>query len=367
MKSWIKWLLCMGLLACMVQAASAFTVKEVSVPKTDLKAGDNVRIDLEVSIAVFTASHDFQLASDLTGTACTIETYNSEINQYQALQVDKDRSGNWIILGWVLPSDSSFVLKVTFTGKVPDTTSSQNLTLLRISELSAGSTVSGGEYKIERRVINPQEMASQITSVRSDLQQLKTKITAEAGAGIDTSPASTKANEAETAVNKADSLRITSISQAQTQIDLARTAIKDGYTLLDKAAAQTEIVKVESTMSQVDSMVTYFTTNRSIEKTDSRLVAITNKYDLASQTLSSANDMVTSGNYLGGKAKAVEASRYADEAFNLSTSLKAELGEGGISVPGINPLFLVLGIGIIVIGVGGYFAYKKFFHWDELG
>ena len=367
MKEWIKVILCMGLLACCIQAASAFSVKEISVPKADLKANDHVQMELEISIVALASSHDFQFSSDLKDTTCVVETYDEEINEYTNIQVDQDPSGRWLVMGWLLPSDRSFVLKVTFSGTVPEITSTENITMLRISELATGATIAGGEYKIERRVINPADVTSQIASVRVDLQTLRQTINTQAGLGIDTSPANGKLNEAENALTKADSLTSTSFSQALTQLDTAHTAIKDGYSLLDKSAAQYEIDQVKGTMSKVESLVTYFTVNRSISRTDARLIAITSKYDLASQSLSSANDMVSGGNYLGGKAKAVEASQYADDAYNLSTSMKADIGEGGFGLPGINPLFLALGIGVIVIGVVGYFAYRKFFHWDELG
>jgi hypothetical protein len=351
-----------------MQTASAFSVKEVNIPKADLKSNDNVKVELEMSLVSVTSSHDFQFASDLTGTICVVDRYNDEASQYETLQLDRDRSGNWILLGWILPTqDSSLVLRVTFTGKVPETSSTTNITLLRISELAAGSTVAGGEYILERPVANPQEITATISSVRTDLQKLKQTITTQAGAGVDTSPAASKATEAENALNKADSLKSTSFSQAQAQITSARTAIESGYSLLDKAGAQAEIDTVEKTMAEVEDMISYFTNNRSISQTDTRIVAITNKYDLASQSLSSANDMVNTGNYLGGKAKAVEASKYANDAFNLSTSMKAEIGEGGLPLPGINPLFLVVGIIVVVIGVAGYYAYRRFFHWDELG
>jgi hypothetical protein len=365
MKEWIRWILCLGLLIASVQAASAFTVKEINVPKTDLKANDNVNLELEMSVSGFSSSHDFQISGDLTGTSCVVSSYNEEITQYENVLVDQDRAGNWILLGWVLPTHSSFVLKITYSGKVP-ATSSRNVTLVRISELSAGAVV-GTPYVLERQMVNPQEVTSQITSVRSDLQALKQTITTKAGQGVDTSEASAKANEADSALAKADSLKSSSFSQALTQIDLARTAITNGYTLIDKAEAQQEIDQVEETMSEVESMVTYFTVNRSISQTDSRLIAITTKYDLASQSISTANDLVAAGNYLNGRAKAAEASKYANDAYNLSEVLKKEIGEGGISLPGINPLFLVIGIGVIAIGVVGYFAYRKFFHWDELG
>ncbi|MDD1677829.1 MAG: hypothetical protein LUO93_01425 [Methanomicrobiales archaeon] len=367
MKNWMKWLLCLMVLFFCVQAASAFTVKQISVPKTDLRANDNVKVELEISMGTFTATHDLQFSSDLNSTVLIAEMYNDETKQYDPIQVTQDRSGKWFILGWLLPSDRSFIVRISFSGTVPSAVTGGNLSVVSISELSGGAVVSGSEYKLERQVINPQEVTSQMTSVRADLQTFKQTIVTQGSTGVDTSAASGKVTEAENALTKADSLKSTSYSQAIVQLDAARNAIKDGYILLDKAGAQHEIDQVEQTMSQVESMVTYFTVNRSISQTDSRLVAITNKYDLASQSISSAHDMVNAGNYLNGKAKALEAAKYANDAYNLSTTMKTELGEGGIALPGINPMFLVLGIGVIAIGVVGYFAYRKFFHWDELG
>jgi hypothetical protein len=367
MKQWMKWILCLVVLLFCVQAALAYTVKVTSAPSTDLKANDNVKVDLEISISSFTSTHFLQFSSDLTGTNCVAQRYHGDTGQYESLQVQQDRTGKWMLLGWLLQSEDSYTLQVTFTGKVPSTISSANVTVLRIQELSGESVISGSEFKIERPVVNPQEITSQIASVRTELQTFKDTITTQGGSGVDITAASGKAKDAENALAAADSLKSSSFSQAAAKITTARTAIQDGYTLLDKAGAQYEINKVEQTMTQVESMVTYFTNNRSISQTDSRMVAITNKYDLASQSLSSANDLVAEGNFLNGKAKAIEASKYADDAYNLSTALKTELGEGGIGLPGINPLFLALGIGVIVLGAVGYFAYRKYFRWDELG
>jgi hypothetical protein len=365
MKKWMKWILCLGVLLFCVQASSALTVKELNVPKTDLKPNDNVNLELQISAASFSNDHDIQITSHLTGISCVVTTYDEEFKRDVEVQVIQERTGNMMLYGWVLPPKSSFTLKVTFNGKVPADYTGQNISLIQISELSSGSLV-GTPYKLERRLVNPQEIASQITNVRTDLQTFKQTIVSQASSGIDTSQASAKAVEAENALNKADSLKSTSFSQAITQIDTARTAIRDGNNLLEKAGAEYEINQVEQTMAEVESMVSYFTVNRSVSQTDSRLVAITNKYDLASQTISSANDLVSSGNYLNGKAKAAEAAKYANDAYDLSTALKTELGEG-IGLPGINPMFLILGLGVIVIGVVGYFAYRKFYHWDELG
>ncbi|MDD1672750.1 MAG: hypothetical protein LUO82_07100, partial [Methanomicrobiales archaeon] len=330
--------MCLVVVGALIQTTSAFSVRQVTVPKTDLKAYDPVKIELEMSFVGLSASHDIQFASDLKNTTCVVQTYNEEIQQYSDIQIDRDRVGNWILYGWVLPSDTSIILKVDFEGTVPAVSSSQNITLLHITEQAGGTTVLGGEYIIERKIINPLEIADQITRVRADSQYLKQNITAIAATGADTSAALAKFNDAQNALNKADSAKSSNITQAQNQLDTASTAITDGYSLLEKAGAQYEIKNVEQTLSQVESKIEYFTVNRSISKTDSRVLAITNKYDLASQSISSANDMIKSGNYIGAKGKAIEAGRYADEAQNLSLAFQKEIGEGGFGLSGINPL-----------------------------
>ncbi len=365
MKPWMKCILCLGALLLCIQAASAFTVRPIKVPSNDLKANDNVQMDLEISISSFSSSRSLQFSSDLTGTSCILSRYHEDTGQTENIQAVQDATGKWRVPGFMLMSEDSYVLQATFSGKVASTASG-NVTLIRITEL-AGESSTGSEYTLVRQVINPQEITTQIASVRTDVQTFKQVIVTQGGTGIDTSAASAKATEAENALAAADTLKSTSFSQASAKITAARSAIQDGYTLLDKAGAQYEIGQVEQTMTEIDTMVTYFTTNRSISQTDSRLVAITNKYDLASQSLSSAHDLLNGGNYLNSKAKAIEAEKYAQESYNLSRMLKADLGEGGIGLPGVNPMFLILGLGVIVIGVVGYFAYRKFFHWDELG
>lgn len=365
---WMRAFVCLVLLACIVQAGAAFSVKETKVPKTDLLSNEQVQVSLDILLTSFSNSNDLVVSSSLKNQELTVQTYSDEMDRYIEIQTDVDRFGNWIIFGWVLPSDKSFTIQVLLKGTVPETTTTKTITLIQVVEKSGGANVFGSEYRLERRIVNPQEITSQITTLRSDAQKLKQNITTVASTGIDGSQALTKVNDAEKALNSADSLKASNFTQAQNYIETARNAIKDGYNLLDKARAQYEIDKVERTLSDVESMIKYFTTNRSMSTTDPRVVAITNKYDIASQSISSANDFLTSGNYISAMSKAAEATKYANEANNLSSTLKKDLGEGGgIALPGISPLFIMIGIGVVIIGAVGIFLYRKFFRWDELG
>lgn len=353
--------------ACLlVPFTSAFTVTPKNVPTGDLRSNEQVTIVLEVRFASFSTNHNLEIFSNLKDQNLSVERYDPVVDVYHKLTVEQQSATNWLIMGWILPTDSSFSLRMTMSGVVPTVTTTQNITLLMLSETSAGITVSGGEYKLERRVVNPAEISTQITNVRSELAQLKNNISVTAAEGANVTEAQKKYAEAETALNRADSLKTTNFGEAQTQLENARAAISAGQSLLEKAIVLYEMGKVDTTMGQVSEMITYFKVNRSISTTDSRIVAITNKYDLASQSLSSANDLIGTGAYMAARSKVQQASGFADEAMNLSVALREEIGEGGFSI-GINPLFIVAGIVIIIIAIGGYFAYKKFFRWDELG
>ncbi|MDH7593536.1 MAG: hypothetical protein QHG99_04165 [Methanomicrobiales archaeon] len=359
-------ILCLLAMAILPQSAVAFTVTPKNVPSIDLRSNEKVTLAFEVKFASFSSKHDLMITSELKNQECTAQTYNTELQRYVDVQLDKDRSGNWIAYGWVLPSDSSFTLQISLKGTVPDITVTRNITLFMLSETSGGVTVSGGEYKLEKRVVNPAEISTQITGVRSQLQQLKNNISVTAAKGANVTEAQKKYSEAESALTRADSLKTTNFGEAQTQLENARTAITSGQSLLEKATVLNEMEKVEMTMAQVNEMITYFKENRSISVTDSRLVAITNKYDLASRSLSSANNLISTGAYAAAGSDVQQASRFADEAMNLSQSLREEIGEGGLPIS-INPLYIIAGVIIVVIAIGGYFAYQKFFRWDELG
>lgn len=353
-----------AVLAFLVNPAVAFTVTPKSVPSADLRSSDKVTLVFEAKFSSFSTKHDLIISSDLKDQELVFQRYDIEFQRYVDVQVDKDRSGNWIVYGWVLP-DNAFTSQITLKGTVPETTVTKNITLFMLTETSGGATVSGGEYKLERRVINPAEIATQISGARTELQQLKNSIAVVAATGANITEAQAKYTEAENALNRADSLKATNFAEAQTQVDRAKSAISAGEALLEKATVLHEMGKVEETMSRVNGMIDYFKVNRSVSVTDARLVAITNKYDLASQSLSSANDLVQTGAYTSARTKVQQAEGFANEALNLSLSLKEELGEGGL--PTINPLFILAGVIIVIIAIAGYFVYQKFFRWDELG
>jgi len=358
----------------MVQIGSALNVKLTKAPAPNIRAGDSVQVTVELTIpSDFPIGNNIQVSSDLQDQVLAGELSYDPLVPPQGMQIDKDRLGNWIIYGWLLTGKTAPQVTITFTGTVPQITSTQNVTILHLAEM-AGLTEQPGSYILTRNIVNPQDIIGQINSIRDDANKLRQNITADATQGIDTATAQEKYTQADSTISQADSLKTTNADQAVTLLTTAQTAIHDGYLLLDKSEAQYQIAQVQTNLTTVEDLITYFEVNRSISSTDSRIVAITTKHDLASKGISDAHDAINSCPsspdpsicYATAKARALDASKYAADAYNLSVSLKNELGTGGF-LPSINPLVVIGGIVVVLVIIGGVFVYRRYFQWDELG
>jgi len=122
-------------------------------------------------------------------------------------------------------------------------------------------------------------------------------------------------------------------------------------------------------LSSVDGLITEFTVNDSLKTSDSRLVAIINKRDLAAQAISSATDSFNTNNYASAQTNAGQGLDLANQAWNLSLNLKTDLGQG-FQLPGLPNLGAVLPflvVIVVVVIIAGVVIYRKRTHWDELG
>jgi hypothetical protein len=358
------------MLCFVVSIGSAVSVSVTQAPPANLNIGDNVQVTLKLFIeGSYPIDQDIWISTDLKDVSVQAFDVTDETIPPLTMQIAYEANPlikAWILNGFILGGKDSHYAKILISGTVPDIQGSSNITVVKVSEASGYNEIRS-LYNISREIVNPAVIDSKIQEVKTDIDALKSMIDERGASGVDITAATQKYNDALTAWNQAKSLKSSDISSAQNSLTQAGQLVTDGQNLLNSADAQNEIDKADHTLDQVNEMVTYFTVNRSISISDSRLVPITTKYDLASSKISDAKTSLAQNDCIGAKAKAVEAENLANDAYNLSTSLNTEIGTGGISLPGINPLFLLFGIGVIVIGVVGYFAYRKFFHWDELG
>lgn len=364
MRAIVKWILCLVLIAALIQASSALTkTGEKVTPSGDLKVNDEVSVSLTLSISR-EYEFDLEFSSDLKKQQLTV-TRPGEGNNTLTLQVIQSPMSVWSVPAWLLSDKSSYQIQVSFKGTVDTASTGRTIKVLRIAEMDGSTIIS--EYKIERNVINPAEITSSITAAKTDATKLLQSITTYSAQNISTSAARAKYDEAMNLLNQADAAKTSDFSKAQTLLTSAKTAITDGTKLLEKAVVQKDIDNVEIIMDQIVANVTYFTNNRSLSTTDSRLLGITSKYDAASTSLSMAKTSLNGGNTAMATTQAADAKVKAEEALNLAANLRKEIGEGGFALPGVNPMYLLIGGGIVVIGVAGFLVYRKFFRWDELG
>jgi len=256
-------------------------------------------------------------------------------------------------------------------GVVPTSFNSGNVILVRALEVDPQANQVGAGVYVNGSVINPAALQTQLENVKAKLVDLKAAIDAKAALDppVDTTAALAKYNTASTALDTATTDIISSPTSVQSLLDSATKNINDGSTALDQSWAQLSISTAKAQIASVEGLITEFTVNDSLKTTDSRLVAIINKHDLAAQAVSSANDFFNNGNYPSARGKANEGFILANQSWGLSLDLKKELGQG-FSLPGLpnlGALLPVIVVVLIVAGIAGFIIYRKKTQWDELG
>jgi len=277
------------------------------------------------------------------------------------------------ILGMDLAYVSTkYDVKVRFSmtdGVVPASFNTGDIILVRALELDSHSDQVGAAVFKNGTVISTAALQTQLDSVKAKLTDLKNLIDEKASKNVDVAVAQQKYNAASSALDSAATKILTSPSEVNALLTSATNNINDANTALDKAEADQSLQQAKTTLASVDGLINEFTVNDSLKTTDSRLVAIINKRDLSAQAISNANDLFTTGSYPSARGKADEGLNLANQAWNLSLSLKTELGQG-FSLPGLPNLgaFLPVLIVVVVVAViAGVIIYRKKTQWDELG
>jgi hypothetical protein len=158
-------------------------------------------------------------------------------------------------------------------------------------------------------------------------------------------------------------------TDVESYIDTASNYITQGSTALDQAWANQSIQQAEVMLASVDGLINEFTVNDSLQTSDSRLVAIINKRDLAAQSISNANNLFQTSQYDSARSDATNGLSLANQAWNLSLTLKTQLGQGFQfpGLPNLGSLLPILIVVVIVLLVVGVIVYRKRTRWDELG
>jgi hypothetical protein len=370
-RSWFYILIALVIIACVqvVSAAVNYEVDSIEVtPSTgDLVPGDRVTVKCVVSLVesgetTFPSDHTLEAYSDLDDMKWT---YTIKIDGHGQ---ETTKGGRYLSLGgWTLsyPEDTDVQVDYLLEGTAPESATSSKIAIFRLRQIDEeDDVVKNSEYLRERNLVNPEDIQTLIGVREQELESLQSDIDARAADGVNTATAEEKYLAAKESITKA---KTSSYATAQTHLSTAGTLITEGNALLDQAWTAKIIEDAEYTIGEVDSHLTYFKEERNMVS-DVRVLTISTQLDNANTLLTLAKDKQSTGDYSGARSQATNALNKAEEALNASVSLRAEIGEGGLGIDlgGLFPYILIIAV-LAIAGVAGYFFYKRYYRWDELG
>jgi len=368
------------LLVCGLSAAgSAYKVETAEItPDGALQAGVPVAVNAVVDFpatsgSTFPTEDTFSLYSELDKPKWTwaVVISGNENPKPEAF-------GKFFkISGFELeyPKETTVKLRVMLEGTVPQINATQNITVLRFQWLDQSSKVrDDGEYTLVRKVVNLQDVAKDLDKSRTSLEKLRTEIDQRTAEGANTTEAERKYAEAERLLNTATGGNVSSQTGSLERIG---TLIEEAEQSLDRSSVQAELDRATSQIKNVDEMLAFFKSNSDLAN-DPRVAAITVKRESAQQSLTSASDSMSDGNYNQARIRANESATKALEAYNDSVSLRSHYagsqnatnGTSNASATtgggaGVLPYIVVIAV-VAVIGIGAV-LYQRRNRWDELG
>ncbi len=355
---------------CCISASAALTVQPATgVPTGDLAPGTRLTIDTTItefltgSGTTFPSDNTLQFYTDLDSPKWSISIVQNGVENPRPLSTSRTNRITGFELSY--PSDMDLKIRVSLEGVVPEVSTTSDKIIFRIRQLDSNDGVrSGGEYLITRKVVNPAEVQTAIVSAKGSLQVFKTEIDAAKADGVDTTAVDAKYNSAQTALQSAEAAG-SNVGVAQSYLNTAQTAITDGEALLQRAIVQHAITSADATLAEIDGVLSYFTTNKSMGS-DSRVVLLSSKRQSVKNQIDTAKGNFDSNNLALAERQADDALAEGKIVLAEARELQEEVESLPVFVdPGQPFLWIVLGaIAIIVIG---FVVMKKRNAWDELG
>jgi subtilase family serine protease len=276
--------------------------------------------------------------------------------------------------GWELsyPSSREISLKVKVTGTAPVVTNSTEKIVMRVRELSSSNTLIGTEVVKKKMVLNPATIGETLQSESARMSRLRQDLDQLAGSGIDLTAAEAKYGQATAYLQSAE--KATDITRKQSDLSAAKKLLNEIEDMVLVMGAQHAISTAEGSIGQTEQLITYFKVNKSMGS-DSRLMPIVARWEIAADKLSDARDLYTEGKYAEAANKASEAATKGDEVLNDAQALKDKVDSNPLSgiVSGLSGAIsgtlvtIVIIIVIAIIAVVGIVLFRKRRKWDELG
>ena len=353
-----------------IQIVSAVTVSNPVInPTGDLTAGTNVSVSFKIDMTpsgseTFPKDNTLQIYTDLNNPKWTTTIIRDGVHHPMP-----ENTGHSIYMtGWILsyPASVQESVLVTLEGLVPSVTKSMNKSIVLVQELNVRNEVIPASIITQSRlIVNPTDIAQSIALRESDLRTFRAHIDSNAQMGVNTSSAEQKFTAAQSAILTAKN---SDFAAAQVALNNATGLMDDGEKLMDRAWAEKAINDAQAVIANTNEHITYFTVNRSITN-DPRLAIVIVKKESADQYLSSAKDLLNTGNYAFSRVKAKEAFDKGNESLNDAINFRLELTKtastgGGGSWLNTTTL-IIIGVIVVVIVIAGYFLMKKKNRWED--
>lgn len=365
---------------CCIQAAAAASyvdggnydlarAPDVDPASGDLTPGQKVIVKMTINLEgsgeyTFPDGETLEFYSELEDLRWS---YNLEVDGREIFTDPKTSSVRYLRLsGWDLAykKKSGANIEMTLEGKAPTVAGNQKKNIVRIQQYDEDDdVVDDSEYFLTRTVISPQNVDSNLKTADDRLNSLKGSIEEKIKLGVDTAAAQKKYDEAKAALNRAGAT--TDYAAAQADLTTATEAMDAAESELSRAWARKDVDDAQGKINEIDELISYFENEKGM-KTDQRVVSLKTQRDIAAQSLSAANDKMNDKNYAAARIKGEEASQKADETLDLANALKKEVGEGFSLELGSLPLYIGIGV-LVVLLIAGIVHLRGRRKWDELG
>jgi len=365
-------------LCLLVQGIAAISVGNIAItPSGSLISGQTqVRSTFIIEFPAsggktFDDTNSLQLSSEMDNPTWTYSLVLDEVENPSKTEVGQNVNIN----GWLLsyPAKRELSMKVTMEGTAPVVDGTSEKIVIAVRELdSKGKAIASSEVIKKAPVINPSQVKESIQQAREKLASLRSEIDAAMIPGLDLSAVEAKYNEANTAIQNADST--SDYSRAQSYLNTAISAISDAQTLLSEFTIQKTLNDADAKIGEISSLITDFRVNKSMGS-DPRLTPILLAHDNAAGLVSEARDALSAKNYDQARTKATDAAAKADEALAEAYTLKQQVESNplsgaasmaaGILVGGM--VIIVAVVVIAIVAIVGYLLFRRRRKWDELG
>jgi hypothetical protein len=365
------------IISCIGIASATISVGNIVIsPSGDLVSGltqssANFKVNFGSSGGhTFESSNSLQMETELEDATWT---YNVILDGVE--NPAKTEAGpNIRLSGWELsyPSDREISLKVKVAGTAPVVTNSTEKIIMRVRELGTGNTLVGTDVVKKKMVLNPATIGNTIQSESARMSSLRQELDQLAGSGIDLTTAEAKYGQAAAYLQSAE--KATDVTRKQSDISAAQKLLNDVDNMTLVMGAQHAIATAEGSIGQTEELITYFKENKSMGS-DSRLMPIITRWEIAADKLSDARDLYNAGKYSEASDKASEAATKGDEVLNDAQALKNKVDSNPLSgiASGLSGalsgtlLKIVIIIVIAIIAIVGIVLFRKRRKWDELG